>query len=244
MTKGRFHKCIAWLLVLVFVCSTVFVSAGTAEAANVGKKIKSIAVRAGGKKVTKKTVTLRRGAKTTLKVSVSPREAKKHIKYKSSKESVVAVSKKGRVTAEKAGTAKITVTVSGNGYKKKTTWVNIQVVNSYDTTSNETNVDTPEPNVSTQAPDTPEPNIPTPEPNTPEPNVSVPTPDIQPPVTDNGKSLVVYFSRTGNTKSVAEEIQSLTGSDLVELKTVIPYPASYDDCLAQAQEERANNARP
>lgn len=66
MTEGRFHKCIAWLLALVFVCSAVFVSAGTAEAANAGKKIKSIAVSAGGKKVTKKTVTLRRGGENNI----------------------------------------------------------------------------------------------------------------------------------------------------------------------------------
>lgn len=179
-----------------------------------------------------------------MKVSVSPHETKKRITYKSSKESVAAVSKKGRVTAKKAGTAKIMVTVSGNGYKKKTTWVKIQVVNSYDTAPDETNTDTPEPNVPTPEPDTPKPDIPAPVPDTPAPDMPAPTPDIQPPVTDNGKSLVIYFSRTGNTKLVAEEIQSLTGSDLVGLKTVIPYPDSYNDCLAQAQEERANNARP
>lgn len=91
------------------------------------------------------------------------------------------------------------------------------MVNFRDTTSDETNTYT----------STWEPNTPTPVPDTP-------TPDIQPPVTGNGKSLVVYFSRTGNTKAVAEEIQSLTGNDLVELKTVVPYPDSYNDCLAQA----------
>lgn len=240
MIMSRIRKCLAWLLVLVFVCSSVLVSVGTAEAANASKKIKSITVNNGGKKVTKKTVTLRRGRKTTLKVSVSPRKAKKRITYKSNKKSVATVSKKGRVTAKKTGTAKITITVSGKGYKKKTAWVKIRVVNSKNTTTDETDTNTPEPDK--PASDTPEPstqlpNVPTPVPNTPEP-------DIQPPVTDNGKSLVVYFSRTGNTKAVAEEIQKLTGSDLVELNTVVPYPDSYDDCLAQAQEERANSARP
>lgn len=37
------------------------------------------------------------------------------------------------------------------------------------------------------------------------------------------KSLVVYFSCTGNTKSVAEKIAQLTGSDLYELVPEIPY---------------------
>ena len=163
-----------------------------------------------------------------MKISVSPRKAKKRVTYTSSKKSVATVSKEGKVTAKKAGTAKITITVSGKEYQKKATWVKIRVVNSENTTP-----DTPETN-------TPSPNAPSPV--TSEPNI--PTPDVKPPVTGNGKSLVVYFSRTGNTKAAAEDIQSLTGSDIVELKTVVPYPSSYDDCLAQAQEERANNERP
>ena len=244
MQKSRIHKYLAWLLVFAFVCSSVFVATGNAEAAN-RKNIKSVIVKIGGKKVSKKTVTLYKGKKTTLKVSVSPRKAKKRVTYVSSKKSVASVNKKGAITAKKAGTAKIKITVSGKGYKKKATWVKIRVVNSKNTASDTTDMNTPVPNTptpSTPASDTPTPSIPAQVPNTPEPNV--PTPDVQPPVTGNGKSLVVYFSRTGNTKAVAEQIQSLTGSDLVELKTVVPYPSSYNDCLTQAQEERANNARP
>ncbi len=232
MQKNRIRKYLMWLLAFALVCSSVFVTNGNASA--VGQKnIKSVTVRAGGKKVSRKTVTLRKGQKTTLKVSASPRKAKERVVFTSSKKSVAAVSKKGKVTAKKAGTAKIKITVSGKGYKKKTTWVKIRVVNSKNTTSDEENTNTPEPD--TSASDTPTPA--TPEPNTP-------TPDSKPPVTENGKSLVVYFSRTGNTKAVAEEIRSLTGSDLIELTMVVPYPSSYDECLAQAQEERANNARP
>lgn len=37
------------------------------------------------------------------------------------------VSKTGKVTAKKTGTAKIKITVSGNNYKKKTTGVKIKV---------------------------------------------------------------------------------------------------------------------
>ena len=244
MQKNKIHKYLAWLLIFAFICSSVFVTTGNAEAA--GKKnIKSVIVRVNGKKVTKKTVTLRKGKKTTLKVSVSPRKGKKHVTYTSSKKSVATVSKKGKVAAKKAGTAKIKITVSGKGYKKKTTWVKIRVVNSKNTSSDTGDTNTPVPNSptpDTPTSDTPEPSTSAQVQNTPEPNG--PTPDVQPPVTGNEKSLVVYFSRTGTTKAVAEEIQSLTGSDLVELKTVVPYPSSYDECLAQAQEERANNARP
>lgn len=272
MQKNRMYKYLAWLLMCAFVCSSVFVTTGNAEAATAGrKKVKSVTVRVDGKKAAKKTVTLRKGEKTTLKVSISPRTAKKRVTYISSKKSVAAVSKKGKVTAKKAGTAKIKIEVSGKGYKK-TTWVKIRVVNTTSDTSN-TNTpvptaptpdilasttpmphtpapaipvpDTSAPDTRTPAPDTRTPDTPapaTPMPGSPAPNTA--TPDVKPPVDANGKSLVVYFSRTGTTKSVAEEIQSLTGSDLVELKTVVPYPSSYNDCLAQSQEERANHARP
>lgn len=242
MQKSRIRTYLAWLLVFVFVCSSVFIINGNAGAAG-QKNIKSVPVKADGKKVSKKTVTLREGQKMTLKVSVSPRKARKRVDYTSNKKSVAVVSKKGKVTAKETGTAKIKITVSGKGYKKKTTWVKIRVVNSNNTTSDEANTNTTEPDTpasDTPTPATPEPSTPTPD--APEPDT--PTPDSKPPVTENGKSLVVYFSRTGNTKAVAEEIQSLTGSDLVELTTVVPYPSSYDECLAQAQEEQANNARP
>ena len=106
MQKNIVHKYLAWMLIFAFVCSSVFVTAGKAEAA--GKRnIKSVAVRIDGKKVTKKTVTLHKGKKTTLKVSVSPRKAKKNVTYTSSKKSVATVSKKGKVTAKKAGMAKL-----------------------------------------------------------------------------------------------------------------------------------------
>lgn len=237
MQRNRIRNYLVWLLVFVFACSAMFVPNGNAEAAR-KKNIKSVTVKTGRKKVTKRTVTLRKGKKTTLKVSVSPRRAKKRVTYKSSKKSVAFVSKKGKVTAKKAGTAKIKITVSGKGYKKKTTWVKIRVVNSRNTTADTTNTNT-------RVPNSPKPNAPvtdTPAPSKPVP--TTPAPSVKPPVAGSGKSLIVYFSRTGTTKAVAEEIQSLTGSDLVELKTVVPYPSSYNDCLTQAQEEKANNARP
>ena len=40
------------------------------------------------------------------------------------------------------------------------------------------------------------------------------------------KKLVVYFSASGTTASVAKEIAKLTGSDLFEIKPEVPYTAS------------------
>lgn len=41
--------------------------------------------------------------------------------------------------------------------------------------------------------------------------------------TDGGKTLVVYYSATGNTKDIAEKIAKITGGDLFEIEPVEPY---------------------
>ena len=41
---------------------------------------------------------------------------------------------------------------------------------------------------------------------------------------DRDSTLVVYFSRSGNTRKVAQLIHRQVGGDLVELKTLQPYP--------------------
>ena len=43
------------------------------------------------------------------------------------------------------------------------------------------------------------------------------------PTEEAAKMLVVYFSVTGNTKAVAEEITRLTGADLYEIVPAVPY---------------------
>ena len=58
------------------------------------------------------------------------------------------------------------------------------------------------------------------------------------------KSLVVYFSWSGNTEHVAQAIQTQTGSDLFEIIPKEPYSDDYDTVVDIAQEEQKNNARP
>ena len=57
-------------------------------------------------------------------------------------------------------------------------------------------------------------------------------------------SLVVYFSWSGNTESVANEIQAQTGADLFEIVPAQPYTDDYNALLDIAREEQANGARP
>lgn len=52
------------------------------------------------------------------------------------------------------------------------------------------------------------------------------------------KSVVVYFSQTGTTKKVAEEIRDNTGADLAELRMEKPYPSTYDSTIARVAVER------
>ena len=56
--------------------------------------------------------------------------------------------------------------------------------------------------------------------------------------------LVLYFSHSGNTRTIAEYIHHRVGGEIIELKTVVPYPSDYDAVVEKAQEEQRQNARP
>lgn len=60
----------------------------------------------------------------------------------------------------------------------------------------------------------------------------------------NGKSLVVYFSHTGNTEALANIIHKQVGGDITQLETVKTYPADYDACVDVARKELDQQARP
>lgn len=70
---------------------------------------------------------------------------------------------------------------------------------------------------------------------------STETPQVEEPAEPSGnrKILVVYFSHTGNTRTIAEYIHETVKSDLVEIKTVDTYTDDYETLLAQAREEVA-----
>lgn len=58
------------------------------------------------------------------------------------------------------------------------------------------------------------------------------------------KILTAYFSRTGNSRKIAEYIQKSIGGDLVQIKTKTPYPSDYDKCVSQAEKELDDDIRP
>ena len=48
----------------------------------------------------------------------------------------------------------------------------------------------------------------------------------------------------GNVQQLAGWVQQQTGGDLFSIRVTDPYPSDWDDCLARANQERGDNARP
>lgn len=60
----------------------------------------------------------------------------------------------------------------------------------------------------------------------------------------DGKTLVVYFSWSGNTEEMASYIADHVGGDLLEIEPKTAYPTDYNECGDVAKVERDENARP
>lgn len=61
---------------------------------------------------------------------------------------------------------------------------------------------------------------------------------------EDGKTLVVYFSWSGNTEEMASYIAEQTDGDLYEIEPLNAYPTDYNECGDVAKVERDENARP
>lgn len=212
----KMRKYLAWLLVFAFVFSLI--TGNTAQVMAKSRKatvIKSVSLKIGKKKVTKKTYKMKRGGKKKIKVSVLPQKGKATIKFSTSNKKVVTVNKHGRVTAKKAGTAKVTVTVrvkkagKSSGTAKKKTWVKIKVTNP----SSDTKNDTAEP------------------------------PATQNP--SGKKSIVAYFSCTDNTKTIAEYVAESAGADTYRIEPSVPYTSAdldYNNAGSRTSKEQNDAA--
>jgi flavodoxin len=58
------------------------------------------------------------------------------------------------------------------------------------------------------------------------------------------KALVAYYSHSGTTKEVAEQIYKAVGGDMFEIREANPYPRDYNAVLNQAKHEITNGFRP
>ena len=102
------RRIMSLLLVAVMVVGLLAVPGGNVQAA-MKKKVQ----------LNKKTVTLEVGKKVTLNLKNAPK--KKKITWSSNNKKIATVSKKGVVTAKKAGKANITAKVNGKKYVCKVT---------------------------------------------------------------------------------------------------------------------------
>lgn len=58
------------------------------------------------------------------------------------------------------------------------------------------------------------------------------------------KSLVVYYSQSGNTKGIAQLIHTAIGADLLEIEALHPYPKKEEDFYQQVHNEIENHIDP
>lgn len=149
--------------------------------------------------------------------------SKRYIKFRSSDKKVVTVDKNGKLKAKKAGIARITVTVSRKGYKKKSAWVRVSVSEKKNATTKRTSSTPAAPS-----------------------NKPAEKPDgTDQDSKDASKLLVAYFSWSGTSERIAQNIISQTGADSFRIECETPYSTDYNEvAYGDAQQEAENNARP
>ena len=58
------------------------------------------------------------------------------------------------------------------------------------------------------------------------------------------KILVAYFSHSGNTREIANQIHGIVGGDIFQIEAVKPYPDNYDAVVERAGQELHSGYRP
>ena len=258
--KATWKRYVSVLIAFALVVGSIAGMGNQKAEAAARKTIRSVGIMQGGKNVTKKTLKMKAGAKKKLTVKAKTTLSQKNVKFRSSNKKVVTVNKNGKLTAKKSGSAKITVTVSKKGYKTKKTWVKVSVEKEDKAPAA---TQSPAPAVPTESPDVPANTaVPTETPGTdvtaaptttPEvteapnptgtPDATVtPTPDSG---NDNGKILVAYFSWSGTSERIAQNIIRQTGADSFRIERETPYSDDYNTvAYGEAKDEADNNARP
>ncbi len=67
---------------------------------------------------------------------------------------------------------------------------------------------------------------------------------IAKPLSGAPKILIAYFSRSGNTREIANQIHKIAGGDIFEIRSVKPYPDDYDAAVEQAKQELNSGYKP
>lgn len=59
-----------------------------------------------------------------------------------------------------------------------------------------------------------------------------------------GNVLVVYLTRTGNTRVIASSLHRALGGELFEIRAAKPYPEDYEETVERARQERDSSIEP
>lgn len=125
MQKSLLKRSMAILLSVVMAVSLAGIPASDTYA--VSEEGTEVSLKIGTRNVTKKIFRMAAGTAKKLNVVVKPLSSKKNVSYQSKNRKVVTVSKKGKIKAKKAGTAKVVVRVDNTSGESKKTWVKIKV---------------------------------------------------------------------------------------------------------------------
>ena len=118
-------KIISCFLMFCLIVSALYMDKMSVVSAASGSKA-GIRLRIDNRAVSGKTISIKKGKKKKIKVIV-PKKKNYKITFRSSKGSVVTVTKTGKITAKKIGTAKITV-IAKTKKKKYKSWIKVKVV--------------------------------------------------------------------------------------------------------------------
>lgn len=58
------------------------------------------------------------------------------------------------------------------------------------------------------------------------------------------KALVLYYSETGSTESVAQELQKQLGADIEKMEAVVPYSGNFQETIERSRREMLNGETP
>ena len=126
MKKSKEKKFLFVFLLVASLLSGLTLSPVSMTTADAKTKM-SVTVKVGSQKVNKETITLKKGSSRKIKLSFTPNHSGIKKTYRSSRKSIVSVDRTGRLKAKRAGTAKITVTVSGKNLRKTKLWFKVKV---------------------------------------------------------------------------------------------------------------------
>lgn len=127
MKNSKVKNFLFVLLVVVSLLSGLALSPVLKTKAETKTKL-SVTVKVGSEKVNKKTINMKEGSSSKIKLSVVPDQSGIKKTYRSSQKDIVSVSRTGKLKAKKEGTVKITVTVSGDSIQKTKVWFKIKVI--------------------------------------------------------------------------------------------------------------------